>query len=65
MPNKISKRLAEDLLTLCHHAQVDMDYGVGGSYNDGDDNFNNKDAKQAQRAIEYLKRKFISQHYVV
>lgn len=68
--NKVSKRLAEDLLTLVLHAKNDIGFQEGGSYckegklNDPDYIFDKKGAKASERAIEYLTREFISQHYV-
>ncbi len=60
---KLTRQQTEDLLTLVHHARTDISFREGGSYNtegkekdDPDYVFDEKDAKAAQRAIDFIKQ---------
>ncbi len=58
---KIPKQNVDNLITLIEHAQSDISYEEGGTYNDGFDNFDTKAAKKAQLAIElFIKQNIIN-----
>jgi hypothetical protein len=53
---KLSKRDIEDLLTMIRHTRADISYNEGGSYNDMEDNVDDKDVAASKRAIEIIKK---------
>lgn len=53
---KISNTTVNDLLTLIDHTRRDIQYGEGGTYNEGEDEIDTKAIKQAERAIDFIKQ---------
>lgn len=53
---KLSAKNTNDLLNLIDHTRLDISYGVGGSYGDGDDYLDSKGIKSSERAIILIKK---------
>jgi len=54
---KISPRMVNDLLTLIQHTRTNISWGVGGSFNTGEDGqeIDTAAVKSAERAIDFIK----------
>jgi hypothetical protein len=55
---KMPQRIVDDLLTLIRHTRTDIGFNGGGTYNlgDNDNTHDKKEAKKAERAIEFIKK---------
>ena len=51
----LNKTEVNNLLMMIDHSRRDMSYSAGGSFGDGD-NFNAKEIRQVENAIETLKQ---------